>query len=221
MYEGGGDLTTMAEDKKFALAQAARFAGLSGFPQEPEARGEIAMALVSFPTREDTMAFVGEWLAREIHCPKPADIRRLAFHLRELAEQEERRKPICPDCGNVGYISESRMIQAIAGMNRAEYEFAKPCPRGCKPSKHVKGEWGTPLDLCQECREWGSFGWVWKDGKYQHCKNFELHRHDVSDYLLEVMTAQRKKGGNISAPELLVAAVNAGTSGQHKTEKTL
>lgn len=61
--------------------------------------------------------------------------------------------------------------------------------------KLAEREWtnphSEPVGLCRECSEWGSFGWVFRDGRYELCP--QSHDSETARSLIELMNASLAK----------------------------
>ena len=102
--------------KEFAKSQIKRLSSTDFFPREPEAIAELVYAAMSAVSETACKATIDEFVRESTACPKPAEIRRVAY-----AKSEEERslnpRPHCNVCGGTGFVS-----KVIKG-----YECAEEC----------------------------------------------------------------------------------------------
>ena len=109
-------------DKDFAKKQLERLSQLDGYPHgHTEALRELLAALQVPETNQQCEKLVSDWVQNETGCPRPAEIRRLAYSITEP------RGKACELCGGVGFLSETRLIQG------KRYDYAAPCK--CHPAR--------------------------------------------------------------------------------------
>jgi len=79
--------------------------GLSYFPQDEGAVGQLLKAMMEAPTREAAEGFVDSWTLtqRKRECPKPGDIFDY-FHPPDDYNLSSPKNTGCPVCGGSGWI---------------------------------------------------------------------------------------------------------------------
>jgi hypothetical protein len=107
-------------DKKVANEQIERLSGLDWYPRKDDfpAFKELSLALQSAESEFIAAHVINEWLASEVQCPKPAELRRLVNSENEKREAERTKNlKNCKLCGG------TRMIIVQVG----PYTGAKDC----------------------------------------------------------------------------------------------
>jgi hypothetical protein len=89
-------------DKKPALEQVKRFAGLEFYPTEREALQELLHAMQVASSEAIAKSFTADWLGYETACPKPAQIRIAIYDRNEAAKD---RINNCRLCGGTGQVT--------------------------------------------------------------------------------------------------------------------
>lgn len=108
-----------------AKKQVARLAGLENYPRwSDEALRELVVAMQSAASEDEAIAVVTDWVNHNGVCPKPADLRKLFFDLKDAEDKPER--PYCRKCSNSGFVMEKRIVEPCPGI-KYEADFAVPC----------------------------------------------------------------------------------------------
>ena len=90
-------------ERDFVREQVRRLSGLSFFPSELEALGEIINALREAPDEGAAKQFVTDWLRSNPEAPKPAEIYSHFDGAKPPAPLEVRKDPECSICGDTGW----------------------------------------------------------------------------------------------------------------------
>lgn len=100
-------MTTSAESSK----QIERMSGLDFYPHNDKAAlRELRLAGESAHSGETLAQVVGEWLAEQTRCAKPAELRR-AIHERQSAYVRAK----CQICDNTGFVTVWRLVTYYPG----------------------------------------------------------------------------------------------------------
>lgn len=129
-------------DKPYAKQQVERLSQLDGFPHEKAAFDELVLAMRCASSAQAAKTLVDGWIATERMCPKPADLRKLAFAAEHSDEYELKPKTgRCERCGGTGWVGHQRKTRALPGMAERVYDCAAPCscPAGVHGRKPNEG----------------------------------------------------------------------------------
>src|SRR5512143_2624309 len=136
-------MTTSAESSK----QIERMSGLDFYPHNDKAAlRELRLAGESAHSGETLAQVVGEWLAEQTRCAKPAELRR-AIHERQSAPPALPKKPECPACLNTGLVSRDGSERVLTGAWGTMAEIVKQF-KGCP--------------FCSDGEAWRNFGKKWR-----------------------------------------------------------